>query len=66
MIKAKLNLNMDMIKSSVREYSNSTNLFHEASYDLIKNKIFWNDFNQNWTEKLALVYRDATNSRKGL
>ena len=56
MIRAKLNLNMDMIKSSVRGYSNSTNLFYEASYDLIKNKIFWNDFNQNWTEKLALVY----------
>jgi hypothetical protein len=40
MIRAKLNLNMDMIKSSVRGYSNSTNLFYEASYDLIKNKIF--------------------------
>lgn len=56
MIKAKLNLNMEMIESSVREYNNSTNPFYEASYDLIKNKYFGEDFNQNWTDKLALVY----------
>ncbi len=56
MIKAKLNLNTDVIESSVREYNNSTNPFYEASYDLIKNKYFWKDFNQNWTDKLALVY----------
>lgn len=56
MIKAKLSLNMDVIKSSVREYNNSTNPFYEASYDLIKNKHFWSDFNQNWIDKIALVY----------
>lgn len=55
MIKARLTLDMGLIESSVKEYD-SNNLFYKASYDLIKNKYFWADFNRNWTDKLALVY----------
>lgn len=55
MIKAKLNLNIDTIESSIREYD-SDNIFYRASYDLIIDKHIWKTFNQNWVEKLMLVY----------
>lgn len=55
MIKAKLNLNIDTIESSIRKYD-ADNVFYCASYDLIMNKDVWKTFNQNWIEKLTLVY----------
>lgn len=56
MIKAKLDLSIDIIKSRIRQYKDSTNPFYEASYDVIKNKDLWNDFNRNWVDKIALIY----------
>lgn len=56
MINVKFDLNLNMIETSVRKYDSSTNPFYHASYDLIKNKNFWKNFNANWTNKLALVY----------
>ncbi|HEY4712565.1 MAG: hypothetical protein A2144_05065 [Chloroflexi bacterium RBG_16_50_9] len=56
MIKLTIDLTMDVIESSVEKYVKGANPFYEASYDLIKNKRFWDDFNGNWVDKLMLVY----------
>jgi hypothetical protein len=55
-IQAKLDLSMDVIRCAVEEYHKKANPFYEASYDLIKSKSVWDNFNQNWIDKLILVY----------
>lgn len=47
---------MGLIESSINKYDNDANPFYNASYELIKNKPIWKDFNQNWIDKLALVF----------
>ena len=56
MIKSHMDLTVDMIESSIKEYAEPTPSIYEATYQWINNNAVWQQFNANWSGKLALVF----------
>jgi hypothetical protein len=56
MIKAQLDLTVELIESCIEAYAKPTPSIYDATYEWIGGNAAWQNFNTNWTGKLTLVF----------